>query len=115
MTMKLYISPNYSEIDEYITISKSGFFFSAEFVDKNQLKDNEFCQFFTSNDCDYKFGVSFSKEKKEGSFAIINTLRGKYKDKSCVAWVISGEKIENNKLIWEGESVYIGDNTGEDE
>ena len=35
---------------------------------------------FTSNDCDYKFGVSFSKEKKEGSFAIINTLRGKHKD-----------------------------------
>ena len=82
MTMKLYISPNYSEIDEYITISKSGFFFSAEFIDKNHLKDNGFCQFFTSNDCDYKFGVSFSKEKKEGSFAIINTLRGKYKDKS---------------------------------
>jgi len=41
--------------------------------------------------------------------------KGKYKDKSCVAWVISGEKIENNKLIWEGESVYIGDSTGEDE
>jgi len=41
--------------------------------------------------------------------------RGKYKNKSCVAWVISGEKIEENKLIWEGESVYIGDSTGEDE
>ena len=38
MTMKLYISPNYSEIDEYITISKSGFFFSAEFIEKNRFK-----------------------------------------------------------------------------
>ena len=41
--------------------------------------------------------------------------RGKYKNKSCVAWVIKGEEVEDNKLIWEGESVYIGDSTGEDE
>ena len=37
MTMQLYISPNYSEHEEYITVSKSGFFFSAEFIDKNKL------------------------------------------------------------------------------
>jgi hypothetical protein len=41
--------------------------------------------------------------------------RGKYKNKSCVAWVIKGEEVEDNKLIWEGESVYIGDSTGNDE
>ena len=41
--------------------------------------------------------------------------RGKYKNKSCVAWVIKGEELEDNKLIWEGESVYIGDSTGNDE
>ena len=41
--------------------------------------------------------------------------KGKYKNKSCVSWVIKGEEVENNKLIWEGESVYIGDSTGEDE
>ena len=41
--------------------------------------------------------------------------KGKYKNKSCVAWVIKGEEVEDNKLIWEGESVYIGDSTGEDE
>lgn len=40
--------------------------------------------------------------------------KGKYKNKSCVAWVINGEKIEDNKLIWEGESVYIGDSTGDE-
>jgi len=39
--------------------------------------------------------------------------RGKYKNKSCVAWVISGERVETNKLIWEGESVFIGDSSGE--
>ena len=50
MTMKLYISPNYSAHDEYITISKSGFFFSAEFIDKNKLTTNEYCQFFTSSE-----------------------------------------------------------------
>ena len=61
MSMQLYISPNYSEIDQYITISKSGFFFSAEFIDKNKLTDNNYCQFFTSNDSEYKFGVTFSK------------------------------------------------------
>ena len=41
--------------------------------------------------------------------------RGKYKNKSCVSWVIKGEEVEDNKLIWEGESVYIGDSTGNDE
>ena len=41
--------------------------------------------------------------------------RGKYKNKSCVAWIIKGEEVEDNKLIWEGESVYIGDSTGNDE
>ena len=41
--------------------------------------------------------------------------RGKYKTKSCVAWVIKGEEVEDNKLIWEGESVYIGDSTGDNE
>ena len=39
---------------------------------------------------------------------------GKYKNKSCVAWIINGEKIEDNKLIWEGESVYIGDSAGDE-
>jgi len=82
MTMKLYISPNYSEIDQYITISKSGFFFSAEFIDKNKLTNNNYCQFFTSDESEYKFGVTFSKDKNEGSFKIMNTLKGKYRDKS---------------------------------
>jgi len=41
--------------------------------------------------------------------------RGKYKNKSCVSWVIKGEEVEDNKLIWEGESVYIGDSTGDNE
>ena len=33
--------------------------------------------------------------------------KGKYKDKSCVSWVIQGEPTENNKIIWEGEAVVI--------
>ena len=37
--------------------------------------------------------------------------KGKYNNKSCVSWIINGEKTENHKLIWEGESVYIGDET----
>jgi len=36
---------------------------------------------------------------------------GEYKDKSCVAWLITGDKIDNDKLIWEGESVYVGDSS----
>ena len=77
--MKIYISPNYSEIDQYITISKSGFFFSAEFIDKNKLNNNNYCQFFTSDESEYKFGVAFTKDKNEGSFKIVNTLKGKYR------------------------------------
>ena len=65
MTMKLYISPNYSEIDEYITISKSGFFFSAEFIEKNKLTLNNYCQFFTSSENDYRFEYRFLKKNKK--------------------------------------------------
>lgn len=101
MTMRLYISPNYSEIDQYITISKSGFFFSAEFIDKNKLTDNNYCQFFTSNDSEYKFGVTFSKEKNEGSFKIINTLKGKYRDKSMARSVTASAFFNSTPIFKE--------------
>jgi len=99
--MQLYISPNYSEIDQYITISKSGFFFSAEFIDKNKLTDNNYCQFFTSNDSEYKFGVTFSKEKNEGSFKIINTLKGKYRDKSMARSVTASAFFNSTPIFKE--------------
>ena len=101
MSMQLYISPNYSEIDQYITISKSGFFFSAEFNDKNKLTDNNYCQFFTSNDSEYKFGVTFSKEKNEGSFKIINTLKGKYRDKSMARSVTASAFFNSTPIFKE--------------
>src|SRR6056300_506308 len=101
MSMQLYISPNYSEIDQYITISKSGFFFSAEFIDKNKLTDNNYCQFFTSNDSEYKFGVTFSKEKNEGSFKIINTLKGKYRDKSMARSVTASAFFNSTPIFKE--------------
>ena len=101
MTMKLYISPNYSEIDEYITISKSGFFFSAEFIEKNKLTLNNYCQFFTSSENDYRFGVSFSEEKQEGCFKIINTLRGKYKDNSMARSVTASSFFNNTPIFKE--------------
>jgi len=41
--------------------------------------------------------------------------RGKYNNKSCVSWVIQGNLIEEGKLIWDGESIFIGDKTGENE
>ena len=42
--------------------------------------------------------------------------KGKFNNKSCVSWIINGEQTDNHKLIWEGESVYIGDETaGEDD
>ena len=101
MSMQLYISPNYSEIDQYITISKSGFFFSAEFIDKNKLTDNNYCQFFTSNDSEHKFGVTFSKEKNEGSFKIINTLKGKYRDKSMARSVTASAFFNSTPIFKE--------------
>ena len=41
--------------------------------------------------------------------------RGKYDNKSCVSWVIQGEPTDNNKIIWEGEAVVVGDEAGETE
>ena len=101
MTMKLYISPNYSEIDEYITISKSGFFFSAEFIEKNKLILNNYCQFFTSIENEYKFRVAFSQEKNEGSFKIIKTTRGKYKDKTMARSVTASAFFNNTPIFKE--------------
>ncbi len=40
---------------------------------------------------------------------------GKYKEKSCPSWKIQGEKFNNKKIIWEGESVVIGDEAGGEE
>ncbi len=94
--MQLYISPNYSEHEEFITISKSGFFFSAEFIEKNNLRLNQYCQFFTSSENDYKFGVSFSKDKKEGSFKLMNNMNGKYRDKSMARCVAASAFFNSN-------------------
>ena len=40
------------------------------------------------------------------------SYHGKYKEKSCSSWKIQGEKIDNKQIIWEGESVVIGDEAG---
>ena len=37
---------------------------------------------------------------------------GKYKEKSCASWKIQGERINNEKIIWEGESVVIENQAG---
>ena len=40
------------------------------------------------------------------------TYHGKYKEKSCASWKIQGERINNEKIIWEGESVVIENQAG---
>ena len=37
---------------------------------------------------------------------------GKYKEKSCVSWKIQGQGINNEQIIWEGESVVIENQAG---
>jgi len=37
---------------------------------------------------------------------------GKYQEKSCASWKIQGEGINNEKIIWEGESVVIENQAG---
>jgi hypothetical protein len=50
----------------------------------------------------------------------INVLKarkkhGKHGQKSCVSWVIQGDKFEDNKIIWDGESIDIDDGGENDE
>ena len=66
-----------------------------------KLNRNNYCQFFTSNESDYKFGVAFSKEKNEGSFKIINTMRGKYKDKTMARSVTASAFFNNTPIFKE--------------
>ena len=72
-----------------------------DFIEKNKLTLNNYCQFFTSNESDYKFGVAFSKEKNEGSFKIINTMRGKYKDKTMARSVTASAFFNNTPIFKE--------------
>lgn len=37
---------------------------------------------------------------------------GDYRGKSCVSWLIKGEGISNEKIIWEGEAVVIENQAG---
>jgi len=37
---------------------------------------------------------------------------GKYKEKSCASWKIQGQGINNEQIIWEGESVVIENQAG---
>jgi len=39
--------------------------------------------------------------------------RGKYEEKSCVSWEIQGPKASDKRIIWEGETIVIGDQAGE--
>ena len=41
--------------------------------------------------------------------------RGKYEEKSCVSWEIQGPKTSDKRIIWEGETIVIGDQAGETE
>ena len=41
--------------------------------------------------------------------------RGKYEEKSCVSWEIQGPKASDKRIIWEGETIVIGDQAGETE
>ena len=44
-----------------------------------------------------------------------NKNRGKYEEKSCVSWEIQGPKASDKRIIWEGETIVIGDQAGETE
>ena len=79
MPKKLFISASFTEVDEFVTITKNGVFFSADFMEKNNLNNNTWCQFFTFDEDEHKFGVSFSIDKNEGSYALMNTMKGKYR------------------------------------
>ena len=47
MPKKLFVSANFTDVDEYITITKNGVFFSADLIEKNNLNGKNYCQFFT--------------------------------------------------------------------
>ena len=60
MNKKLFIPNNYCEDKEYIRLTSSGFYFSADFMKNNHLTKSSSVRFYVFDDNQYKFGVEFS-------------------------------------------------------
>ena len=73
---------------------------AIEFIEKNNLKLNQYCQFFTSTENDYKFGVTFSKEKKEGSFKLLNSMNGSKYRNTAMARSVAASAFFNSSPIF---------------
>ena len=72
MPRKLFVSSNFIEFKEYITIGAGGLYFSADFIKNNSLEGSTYVTFYTFEENDYKFGIEFSKEDRiEGGFALV--------------------------------------------
>ena len=72
MTKKLFISDRHSDFKEYVRLTKSGIFFSAQFIKSNDLGRSNSVRFYEFTENQYKFGMEFFIEQNvPGGFSLI--------------------------------------------
>ena len=73
---KLFISDRHSDFKEYVRLTTSGIFFSAQFVKSNNLTKCNSVRFYAFSDNQYKFGMEFFQETEvPGGFSLVRNGR----------------------------------------
>lgn len=76
MNKKLFIPETYCEDKEYIRLTSSGCYFSANFMKNNHLTKSNSVRFYEFDDNQYKFGIEFSNSIEfAGGFSLVRTGR----------------------------------------
>tara|TARA_B100000586_G_C19959087_1_gene362925 strand:+ start:76 stop:753 length:678 start_codon:yes stop_codon:yes gene_type:complete len=71
MTLVVFTPSHTSAHDEYISLTKSGFYFSSKFLKNNNLQNKLFVVFYTDSEDIYKFCCEFLDKKNVNSSSLI--------------------------------------------
>ena len=71
MTLVVFTPSHTSSHDDFISLSKSGFYFSSKFLKNNNLQNKLFVVFYTDSEDIYKFYCEFLDKKNVNSLSLI--------------------------------------------
>jgi hypothetical protein len=84
--------------EEVLSINKSGLYFSAEFIKKNNLTEKQSISFFLDTDDLFKLGFEFYDNiGEQNSVVLLSSGRGNYTSNG--RFVKAGELISKHKLL----------------
>lgn len=71
MTLVVFTPSHTSSHEEYVSLTKSGFYFSSKFLKNNNLQDKLFIVFYNDSEDIYKFYCEFLDKKNVHSLSLI--------------------------------------------